>query len=232
MKFKRNTKNTLQYESKITIAPNFLIPAKKFVPEWYKNAPNTMDKQVGFKTMRGLKYCVPFLDALTCGYYLTTPVDIYVEQRQEGPWLTWGLDNTQLMDARHPGVAPTIPIPPGFNSTHLIWKTQGVISVPKGCSVLFTHPLNRTDLPFYTLSGIVDDFLMYGGNIPFFIKEGFTGPIPAGIPFLQVIPFRREAWHAEETKGLNIKSKDNEDRALAVWNGWYKKNIWKKKEYN
>jgi hypothetical protein len=32
------------------------------------------------------------------------------------------------------------------------------------------------------------------GNIPFFIKEGFSGVIPKGTPIAQVIPFKRESW--------------------------------------
>jgi hypothetical protein len=107
------------------------------------------------------------------------------------------------------------------------------LSLPKGYSCIIMHPLNRHDLPFLTLSGIVDaDSMLHNGSIPFYIKEDFEGLIKAGTPILQVIPFKRESWKIVEKRGLFEKAAVNGKRSLNYTYGWYKKFSWNKKEYN
>jgi hypothetical protein len=95
------------------------------------------------------------------------------------------------------------------------------------------HPLNRVDLPFITISGIIDfDKSIHApiGNIPFFIKKGFTGTIPAGTPMFQMIPFKREDWKSENQTYSDIfwQKKLNERKGIA---DIYKKKVWQKKSY-
>jgi hypothetical protein len=229
--FKRLNTRVLGYESNHKFAPKFITPSKSFIPEWYKESPAYPREKNPFKN-RHLKQCVPFLDALTAGYCLTTPVDLYVSQREDGPWIEWGASDTAPIEVRDKSVAPTFPTPHGFSKIHFLWSTNGCILIPKGYSVIFTHPLNRVDLPFITLSGIVDDFLMHSGTIPFFLQNDFTGLIPAGTPFVQIIPFKRENWISKEIKGLYSKSLPNKTLSLSSFKGWYKQSIWKKKTYN
>jgi hypothetical protein len=60
---------------------------------------------------------------------------------------------------------------------------------------LITHPINRYDLPFTSVSGLADyDVYPLPGNVSFHIKEGFEGTIPAGTPIMQIIPIKREDW--------------------------------------
>jgi hypothetical protein len=96
-----------------------------------------------------------------------------------------------------------------------------------------THPLNRFDLPFTTTSGIVDsDKFFAPGNVPFFIKEGFSGIIPEGTPFLQLIPIKRATWKmVENNKGLSDMN--------TIQGNWvrqkgfeYKKIMWDRKKYD
>jgi hypothetical protein len=103
---------------------------------------------------------------------------------------------------------------------------------PPGYSSLITHPLNRHDLPFITLSGLVDtDMTMARGNLPFFLKEGFEGVIPAGTPMFQIIPFKRENWQMEEDKSIMKIGLENEFLTKKSVYGWYKNNKWNKKLY-
>jgi hypothetical protein len=112
------------------------------------------------------------------------------------------------------------------------WKFKIALEVPKGYSFLITHPLNRYDLPFTTMSAIVDaDFGLHGGQVPFFLKENFEGIIPMGTPIAQIIPFKRDNWISEKSLGLWKKSDLNNKRAYMVTSGWYKKNHWKKKSF-
>jgi hypothetical protein len=70
------------------------------------------------------------------------------------------------------------------------------------------------------------------GRLPFFVKEGFEGVVPRGTPIYQIIPFKREKWDSVENPELR---KDNLRRGYnvaSVMYGWYKRNLWSKKEYN
>ncbi len=79
---------------------------------------------------------------------------------------------------------------------HNLWT----IEAPEGYSVLFTHPLNRFDLPFTTITGLVDCD-RYRDNWVHFPAHwhdiNFSGVVPKGTPIAQVVPVRRETWSAE-----------------------------------
>jgi hypothetical protein len=93
--------------------------------------------------------------------------------------------------------------------------------------------LNRFDLPFTTTSGIMDsDSYSTSGNLPFFIKKGFTGVIPAGTPIAQLIPIKRTSWtsvpnnnglqYLENLQGETVRSEGKS----------YKKLFWTRKSYD
>jgi hypothetical protein len=126
-----------------------------------------------------------------------------------------------------------IPVPAGCNEMHFAWHFHHSFILPKGYSALFTHPLNRHDLPFTTLSGIVDGGIKMdpNGNIPFYLKENFEGIIEQGTPIAQLIPFRQENWKSIKTEGLAMEGKLHDLMASSVFKGWYKNNFWKQKKY-
>jgi hypothetical protein len=108
--------------------------------------------------------------------------------------------------------------------------------LPKGYSALYVSPLNRHDLPFYTLSGIVDSDSHIqsekDSNIPFLLKNNFSGIIKKGTPLYQIIPIKRDSWDSkfnEFNKEENIV--ETQKLRQHFW-GAYKKIHWKKKEYN
>jgi len=104
-----------------------------------------------------------------------------------------------------------LPTPAGHDEDHYAWKSLFNIQTPKGYSILISHPHNRFDLPFTTLSGIVDsDMTMARGNLPFFLKSGFEGIIPVGTPIYQVMPFKRENWQSEHDKSITDIAIKNE----------------------
>jgi len=79
--------------------------------------------------------------------------------------------------------------------------------------------------------GVDGDFYMHGGNIPFYIKEGFEGVIPEGTPIMQIIPFLRENWVLKKNKyAWNIASLNTV--GVDYKNGsWYRRKKWQKKIY-
>jgi hypothetical protein len=169
---------------------------KKTMPDWYKKAELYWQKDG--QELSGLKTCLPFLDAMITGYALTLPVDVHVFKTENGELsIKWDRDKhpEDLVSERIGDIGQTIVRPIGHKENHLTWQSSWGFKVPKGYSVLVTHPFNRFDLPFTTVSAIVDsDKYFTWGSIPFFIKDNFEGVIPAGTPIAQLIPIKREKW--------------------------------------
>jgi len=209
-------------------------PVKTVLPQWYKDSKQFYKTPVTFETKAGTaKLCSPFLDALTSGYVLTLMGDVSVTQFPDGKRLTWGLEEAPLAEVRNINSLGNMPIPPGYDSqSSFAWKTNIAFEIPKGYSLLFTHPLNRYDLPFLTFSGIVDDFDMASGNLPFLLQDDFEGVIPQGTPICQIIPIKQEHWSSKEVTGLTERATFLQKNALLVLKGWYRKNVRKTKVYN
>ena len=94
--------------------------------------------------------------------------------------------------------------------------------------MLFTHPLNREDLPFRTLSGMVDCDRWRDGLVHFpalWIDPNFEGVLPAGTPVAQAIPIRRETLDLviEEMDAERVDAYRDIEQALADDPGVYRK---------
>lgn len=206
-----------------------LSPTKTTLPKWYKDIPAFTENGNPSFGKKTAKLCAPFLDSFTTGYVMPLVGDLEIKQLNGFPTFNWGF--VELLHLRPPtGVEP--PAPQGYTPQFYAWSTHVSFSLPKGYSALITHPLNRFDLPFITSSGIIDDFEMPGGDIPFFLREGFEGVIPQGTPIFQIIPFKREDWRLERDKGLAERTSKTRGFSNLVVSGWYKKTHWKKKNYN
>ena len=71
------------------------------------------------------------------------------------------------------------------------------IEAPPGYSLLFTHPVNRADLPFTTLTGLVDSDTFHHSPLSFPARwhdVQFNGVLPKGTPVAQCLPVKRESW--------------------------------------
>jgi hypothetical protein len=124
------------------------------------------------------------------------------------------------------------PVPIGCNDTNFIWHFLVSIKVKRGYSFLISHPFNRYDLPFITLSGVIDGgYAMGDGNLTFFMKQGFEGIIPKGTPIAQILPFKNEKWNLKKQDGLYNESSINNEKTKSVLFGWYKNTYWKKKKW-
>ena len=213
-----------------------ISPAKNFIPEWFKNAdrfPNGIKDIKRFPIDPTFKLCSSFSDSFISGYMIPLPVDIAVEQTENGPIISWRNNYDQFVELRDSSWNPDLPAPEGYSPLHFAWKTKHMFEIPKGYSALITHPLNRYELPFITLSGIVDGhFVLYNGSIPVYFSNKFEGVISAGTPIMQIILFKTENWKSVEDASIiekgNLLNKKSSNAAF----GWYKKNIWKKKIYD
>jgi hypothetical protein len=178
------------------------IPAKQVMPDWYTSicpvTANTYDYDPASDTVTSsLRNCMPFYDSLTTGYVQTTWCDVFINCTSDGQY-KYSSATGKYIPA--PLGARTSPPVTSFLHTYpveFVWYLHWRPKTPKGWSSLICHPLNRHDLPFVTTSGIIDSDLFYhspSGELPFYVKEGFSGIIPAGTPMYQIIPFKRENW--------------------------------------
>lgn len=222
------------------------VAAKVDLPQWYKDGEtyyaSDEDHQCDSPTCRhkgnksaGLKTCMPVFDVLTSGYFLVTPFDIYVGRKDNGDLeVRWnGPDSwSGFIRERDKRSGETIPRPAGHMPNHLVWSNRWGWQTPRGYSIIVTHPFNRYDLPFTTMSGFMDsDRVFVNGNVPFFIKEDFYGLIPAGTPYAQLIPVKRRSWKSiiDQSKVDLIKKQTQQ---LSKTKKYYKKFLWVKKEYS
>lgn len=212
-------------------------PSSHFIPDWYSNSKELVGEKPKIKnygTNKGIKKCIPFLDSLTSGYMIELWTDVQVKQTDLGPSFTWMTTPDPITTFSNEGVLKDIPIPFAHFKKHFSWLIPTFMQLPNGYSAIFTHPFNRHDLPFTSLTGIVDlgnSSTMFPGEIPFFIKEGFEGIIPFGTPIVQIIPFKRDNWKILENKDIIDDGKKSFYNAKRIFSGFYKTSMWKRKEY-
>ena len=227
--------NILNFNSVGDYMPD-IKPGKNHIPDWYKEVRGFNKNNLKFEDgmhapILSVKSCMPFFDSFTTGYIVELAQDIYVETKNDGPMIHWKSEPNPV-SVRKNG-ENIIPIPEGYENVHFTWKYPHILNSKSGYSAIVTHPLNRYDLPFISLTGIVDlDVLVGDGSMPFFIKEGFQGLIPMGTPILQIIPFKRESWKIKKNKDLLEKNKKENTLKGRTMIGWYKSNRWHKKEFN
>jgi hypothetical protein len=235
IKFTPASKN----EKDLILSPEYAVD---HLPVWYKKlgrfqtSNNVMDlNPVNDRGTDGsagsTKICMPFFDAMTSGYMYVLDYDITVSLDEDGfPTLSWEGEH-MVLDKRHMG---DVAVPFQHHPLHFGWKTNWYTELPKGYSILITHPLNRHDLPFTTLSGIIDaDKWFTPVFISFFLKRNFMGVIPKGTPLFQMIPIKRESWEMEidNSKEGFEKNKIEEERRRTSIYAYYKDKIWNKKNY-
>lgn len=165
-------------------------PARKLMPEWFKNLPQKVQKQDKMENST-IKRCAPFLDAMTVGWIIPLAADVEFTTNEDGTGVSYKWSFYRPMVENHTAeqVAghPELPKPP------MKFLNYWLIKVPPGTSLLFTPPLNRADPRFECISGLVDvDNYFEFINFPFFFrKSGFTGIVKQGTPLVQVIPLHR-----------------------------------------
>lgn len=210
-------------------------PSKMSIPKWFKKMPRhiggKMELSQDSNANNTIKACPPFLDALMAGYLIYTEYEMFVSWRQEEPYIQWKAGG-DLIGTHATEQIVKEQVPEGFSEYPLKFNNYWQIQTPPGYSALFCHPLNRPDLPFQTIAGIVEtDRYKLTINFPFLIKRDFEGVIPAGTPFAQIIPFKRESWQSEFGTADDSEIHKNILKLNSVIEGGYKNQWWTRKEY-
>ena len=176
------------------------IPARAVLPEWLRAMPRVAYSDTHGAEVRTLKQCPPFVDAMSHGFIITLPCDVSV---RDGV-LSWDWDHPALTVDAHPQSPMSFHDPaqvsgtPFFESDAAIVKFNSfwTIQLEPGYSLFATHPVNRIDLPFRLLTGLVDcdRFSDVGVLFPAaWTNRDFEGVLPRGTPVAQCFPVAREA---------------------------------------
>lgn len=178
------------------------VEAKASLPDWLKDIPSTAESELlGNEQVRTLKHCPPIIDGFSTGVLFKLPCDVTMK----GGEFSWHWPkpvSPKAQQTRSP-IGLHVPeqatgAPLGTNPGDFIIKLNNFWSIeaPEGISLLFTHPLNREELPFRTLAGVVDCDRFKGGFVHFpalWKDPKFEGTLKAGTPIAQAFPFKREA---------------------------------------
>jgi hypothetical protein len=174
------------------------------LPEWFKAMPGSAFSGLLQAEQPTLKKCPPFIDAMTQGFLIPLVTDLKIEdgvfswdfELPGGAITSYSRSPLDFHDSSQ--VAGT----PLFKDDTFVIKFNNfwTIESPPGYSLLVTHPVNRYDLPFVTLTGLIDTDLYKDNFINFPARwhdHSFRGVLPRGTPVAQCIPVKRELWSAQ-----------------------------------
>ncbi len=248
----RSYKDWLNKES-----PSVPSPTQNTIPDWYKNADRFFKDPITKKHYPASKEICPFpkegtendygkiptwkacpaiMDSFLTGYILKTPCDIKFFKNNND------IIDVEILDQKYKDFCsrrppmPQFKHPEGFYEDHFAWYPDWGFELPEGYSALFMTPMNRFDLPFLNTTGVVDnDKVHLLGTFPFFIPIGWEGTIPAGTPYMQVLPFKRENWEHEVEFQNQTTIYDKMVKNMKFYRqpdgGIYKNKVWNKREY-
>lgn len=180
------------------------IPATFGLPDWFKAMPPKVFNPMMGGEAQTVKKCPPFIDAMTYGFLIPLPIDLEVRDGE----FSWNFDvpSGSTSEYSHSPIGFHDPSQvagtPFFEEDRFIIKFNNfwTIEAPPGYSILFTHPVNRTDLPFTTLTGLVDCDTFHDSPVSFpacWHDIAFNGVLPKGTPVAQCVPVKRENWTCE-----------------------------------
>ena len=213
------------------------VAAKRTMPQWFTKMPLHTGNEKKFRmTSSGqvnqtAKYCSPFLDTFMVGYTICLAVDLLVEKNGDTHNFVWktgrpieGHSRQQVASEQYQD---------RYSPDPFKFMNEWIVKTPKNYSTLFTHPLNRTDLPFVTLSGVVDtDSFSVPINFPFLLEKDFEGLLEKGTPIVQLLPFKREKWSSKTEEYSEKYSLAKGYEYFSKIERPYKNMFWHKKDYS
>lgn len=210
------------------------IPAKKAIPDWYKNlkkelsAVNVVEYEGGSirpnQTM-SIKACPPIQDYLCTGYILPNITDLcmtYIGKREDGPeYLGVPTLNFNYIDLHTPDQIE------GSNIQNQdVYKiiSPWLIKTPPGYSCLFLKPWYSDTRGINIIPAVVDTDVFHCVNFPFlFDSTGKNELVPVGTPLVHVIPFKREPWKKEMIQITDEEYTKGRKRASLMLKNFYRK---------
>jgi hypothetical protein len=215
------------------------LPAYRFIPKWFKDLKPEKESShlpLVSRIYGTVKKCVPFIDSLTAGYMVILQQDLEVKNidgNQHIYWVKNRLSNEAIIEPDELFRVGEMPFPKGFSRNTWRYNAAYKTTTPKGYSLLVTHPLNRFDLPFQTVSGIIDtDTFCANLIITFVLQDSFVGVLEKGTPIAQLIPIKRDSWVSKTSEPLTDLERYSLDfKILSSVKRSYQTLFWQKKSY-
>jgi len=175
------------------------VPARAALPEWLRAMAPRAPSELHGREIRTVKQCPPFVDAMSHGFMLLLPCDVQVADG----CFSWQWSLPPLTVDVHPRAPLSFHVPAQLrglpfhadDAVAIKFNSFWTIELEPGWSLFATHPINREELPFRLLSGIVDAdcFNDAGINFPaLWTDPGFEGVLPRGTPVAQCFAVPRE----------------------------------------
>jgi hypothetical protein len=176
------------------------IPARAALPDWLRSMPGRAFSPTHGTEVRTVKQCPPFIDAMTYGFIIPLPCDVTMRAGV----LSWQWDIPPPAVHAHPRSPISFHVPEQVEGTPLHEPDRALvkfnsfwtIELEPGWSLFATHPVNREDLPFRLLTGLVDSDRFHDVGILFparWIDPAFSGTLTRGTPVAQCFAVPRTA---------------------------------------
>lgn len=175
------------------------VPARAALPDWLRRMAPRVPSEVHQRSIRTVKQCPPFVDAMSHGFMILLPCDVTVDAGR----FSWDWPLPALTIAGHPRAPLSFHVPEQVAGSPLARGAQSAvkfnsfwtIELEAGWSLMALHPINRDDLPFRLVTGLVDAdrFNEVGINFPaVWTNPEFRGVLPRGTPIAQCFPVPRD----------------------------------------
>ena len=201
-------------------------PARAALPEWLRNMPREAPSDMHASPIRTVKHCPPFIDAMSHGFVIPLACDVHVSEGR----LCWNWQVPKLQATAHPRAPIAFHAPAQLEGTPFHTPAQvavkfnsfWTIELEPGWSLFATHPVNRGDLPFRLMTGLVDADRFHDVGILFpaiWTDPAFTGTLPRGTPIAQCFPVPRQSLELEFTEFNSADADRYEATASALLAG-------------
>ena len=208
------------------------VAAKAALPGWLREMAPRVPSAVHQRAIRTVKQCPPFVDAMAHGFLILLPCDVTVHAER----FSWDWPLAPLTIADHPRAPLSFHVPEQLagsplahgNRSALKFNSFWTIELEAGWSLMVVHPINRDDLPFRLISGLVDAdrFTDVGINFPaLWTDPDFHGVLPRGTPIAQcyAVPRDPPTLVCEAMSEAGVRSYTELARQIMAGPGVYRK---------
>jgi hypothetical protein len=202
-------------------------PAARHTPEWFKSMAADLGDAASV-TGGTIKRCPPFLAAMTAGYIIPAPADARITMTPAGAIEARGTLN--FLSTHFPGQVAGAP----FGNRRIVkFENPWIIVTPPEFVSLITAPVNRFELPFTPLTGIVETGTYYREvHLPMAcqMRPGEEFFLRRGEPMIHVIPIRRDEWESG-VGPIDPALRADQQAMLDASPHFYKDKFWRKLTY-
>jgi hypothetical protein len=197
-------------------------PASQHIPDWFRNMA------AEFPLGGTVKKCPPYLAAMSAGYIIPAPADLRLVLNADRQLSAYGQLN--YLSTHFPQQYAGTPF-----ETYPVVKFENpwIIVTPPDYVCLVTAPINRFELPFAPLAGIIETGTYYKEvHLPMvcLMQPGQVYDLRAGSPMIQVLPLRREEWHGR-TVPMDLARRAEQQALFDVNKHTYKEEFWRKMSF-